>query len=355
MVELVPGVEGNGHKAMIRVIEGLRESGVELPPLIVTDEPDKPWRCSAARIPADVRRRSVVAVASDTDLLDAVRFEFGGAIRLPVSSLAMETACLAAAGAPAPETPMATRGVLNSVIAGAELVEGIGWSRSRFWRNHIGVRRLKKCLTELATRLGCTPVIIPGPILVVRDCEQEEIHRQLKSATAAGAHGLPSPPAIVPIARLLDVMDFEIDGGNGDEEPVTMPDPQGVLELPSGRRVGSWSFSRDLPNEGEVWNAVAEESSSSGSSWTIFLADGRVDTIIDSPVVAEQWVVKIPGWMGDHLCPGSPSGLLVERLAMDPDRTGRPLWVSNADAAAVRYLLRMPGPIWVDGPGVPVD
>jgi len=355
MVELVPASKGVGNQAMKRVIESLRKSGIELPPMVVTDETDNPWRCSAARIHADIRRRSVLAFASDTDLLDAVRFEFGGAIRLPVSTLAMETACLAAAGGLTPETPMATRGVLDSVLEAAERVEGVGWSRSRFWRNHLGVRCLKECLTEIATRLGCAPVIIPGPVLVVPDCEDEEIHQQLTSATGAGIRGIPSPPAIVPIARLLDAMDFEIDGGSGDAEPATLPDPQPVLELPSGRRVGSWSFSRDSPKVGEIWHAVADESTTSGSSWTLVHAEGPVDTIVDSPVVSDQWVVKTPGWMGDHLCPGSSAGLLLERLAMDPARAGRPLWVSNADAAAVRYLLGMPGPIWVDGPGVPAD
>jgi len=355
MVELVPASKGVGHQAMKRVIESLRKSGVELPPMVVTDETGNPWRLSAARIPADIRRRSVLAVASDTDLFDAVRFEFGGAIRLPVSSLAMEKACLAAAGGRMPETPMATRGVLDSVLEGAERVEGVGWSRSRFWRNHLGVRCLKGCLTEIATRLGRAPVIIPGPILVVPDCEDEELHRQLTSATGAGTRVIPYPPAIVPIARILDAMDFKIDGGSGYAEPVTTSEPQPVLELPSGCRVGSWSFSRVSPKAGEIWHAVAGESTSSGSSWSFVHAEGPVDTIIDSPVVSDQWVVKTPGWMGDHLCPGSPAGLLVEKLAMDPVRAGRPLWVSNADAAAVRYLLGMPGPIWVDGPGVPAD
>ncbi len=340
---------------MERVIEGLRENGVELPPMVFVDRPGDPWQHHAVRAPVEVRRRSVVVLASDAGLVEAIRFEFGGATRLPISSVAMELACIAAAGGPQSGLPAATRGVLESVIEDSDRVEGVGWSRPRFWRAHLGVRSLEDCLTRMAKRLGVAPVIVPGPILLVPDRDRDEVSRQLTVLAADENHSCPFPPIIVPIAPILDALDIKIGQADGDEGPMSSIDPQPVLELPSGRRVGAWSLAQNDPQVGEEWHANPVEITSSGSSWNLVHADGSQETVVDSPVVSDQWVVRIPGWIGDHLRPGSPAGLLVEALATDHVRAERPLWVSNVDAGAVRFLLSMPGPIWVDGPGVPSD
>ena len=69
--------------------------------------------------------------------------------------------------------------------------------------------------------------------------------------------------------------------------------------------------------------------------------------------IAGQSVIRAPGFVGAALRRGSPAGLLIEGLARHGSRAGRPIWVPSVDAEGVRFLLGLPGPIWVDGPGVP--
>jgi len=40
-------------------------------------------------------------------------------------------------------------------------------------------------------------------------------------------------------------------------------------------------------------------------------------------------------------------------LAEAAHRRGLPLWVPNVDSIALRFLLGLPGTLWVDGPAVP--
>lgn len=353
MVDLIPELDGVGHQAVTRVVEDLRARGVEMPAKIFTDRADDPWRVHAARAPVDLRRRSVIMLASSSSLIDAVRFEFGGAARLPVSSVSMESAFDAVTHGPPSGTPFATRGVMDSALGGAKRVAAVGWQRARFWRSHVGSRFLSGVLTDVAARLDRVPVIVPGPVLLVPDRERQRIREAIEE-TAAG-YGAIGPPSIVPIDPILSVLDIGVEGVAHDGAPRIFDSPQPVLELPSGRRVGTWSLAKDPPPGLHGWYASPERISASASSWTLEHPDGSLESVADSPFLSDQIAVKVPGWMSDHLCPGSPAGLLVEALAKDPGRFGRPLWVSNADAAAVRFLLGLPGPIWVDGPGVPVD
>ena len=353
MVEVVSASGGVGREAMQRVIEGLRGRGVALPEKIFVEHADDPWRIHAARTPVELRRRSVIVLSSSSSLLDAVRFEFGGAARLPVSSVSMESAFDAVTRGPRSGTPFATRGVVDSALGGAKRVAAVGWRRARFWRSHVGSRILSDVLTDVAARLSRVPVIVPGPVLLVPDRERQRIRDEIEE-TAAG-YGAIGPPSIVPIDPILSALDIGVEGVVDDGVPKIFDSPQPVLELPSGRRVGTWSLASDPPPGLRGWHASPERISASASSWTLAHPDGSLESVADSPFLSDQLVVKVPGWMSDHLCAGSPAGLLVEALAKDPGRFGRPLWVSNADTEAVRFLLGLPGPIWVDGPGVPVD
>ena len=353
MVELIPAANGVGREAIQRVIEGLCERGVEAPAMIFVDRADDPWRVHAARTSVDLRRRSVIVLASSSSLVDAVRFEFGGAARLPASSVSMESAFDAATRCPLSGTPIATRGVVDAALGGAKRVAAVGWRRARFWRSHVGTRVLSNYLADVAARLGCVPAVVPGPILLAPDRERAGIRDAIEE-TAAG-YATIAPPSIVPIDPILSALDIGVEGVAGDSATKTFDAPQPVLELPSGRRVGTWSLAGDPPPGLFGWFASPERISASASSWTLQHPDGSQGFVADSPALSDQLVVKVPGWMSDHLCPGSPAGRLVEALAEDPGRFGRPLWVSNADADGVRFLLGLPGPIWVDGPGVPVD
>ena len=63
--------------------------------------------------------------------------------------------------------------------------------------------------------------------------------------------------------------------------------------------------------------------------------------------------VRLPGWLARPLRPGNPAGLLAARIAEVAARRDLPLWIPGVDDAALRFVLGLPGTIWVDGPAVP--
>jgi hypothetical protein len=353
MVELIPDAEEIGHEAIHRVVESLGERGVEVPDLVFVEHSGESWRALAAGTPVERRRESVILLATGSSLLDAVRYEFGGAARIPVSSVSLAPAFEAAARGRRPGTPLATRGVVDSALGGAKRLGAVGWRRARFWRSHVGTRRLNRVLTDLALGLGCVPVILPGPVLLIPDRGRHEILSEIEKASRPD--GTIGPPSIVPIDPIVAAMDITVEGivDAGGPRPPERHLP--VLELPTGRRLGTWSLSGEPTQHGRGWSAFPERLSASSSSWTLEHLDGSIESLAESASMTGQRVIKVPGWISDHLCSGSPAGLLVEGLATDRAREGRPLWVSNVDADGVRFLLGLPGPIWVDGPGVPSD
>jgi hypothetical protein len=351
MVELIPSLEGVGREAVTRVIEGLEERGVTLPPLIMVEGSDGRWRTHAARVPVERRRRSVAAVTSVECALDAVRFEFGGAIRLPVSSVSLELACEAVERNPPGAIPLATPGVVEAVVAGAGCVIGVGWPLARFWRTQIGSPQLSDYLVAIATGLECVPVVVPGPTLVVADRAPVEIRTMIEDTAASGGYGYASPPSIVPLGTRLTALDIDAEAVEDETAAPADTGSRPVLDVLSGRRVGGWSLTRADRVTGPGWRALPDAT----SLWTLEHPDGSTEVVSEFPTTADQSVIKIPGWIGARVGPGSPSGIVVEAVAKDPVRNGQPLWISNADADAVRFLLGLPGPIWVDGPGVPAD
>jgi hypothetical protein len=69
--------------------------------------------------------------------------------------------------------------------------------------------------------------------------------------------------------------------------------------------------------------------------------------------VQDVMAVRLPGWLAHPLRPGSPAGLLAERIAEVAARRDLPLWIPGVDVDALRFVLGLPGTIWVDGPAVP--
>jgi len=130
-----------------------------------------------------------------------------------------------------------------------------------------------------------------------------------------------------------------------------------VYELPNGRLVGRWA-SEPGPEDRDVWVAVPVNISGPKCRWR--LSGGgttaEVDDVLevaDLTRIETAPAVRIPGSLTGNLRLGTPAGLLVQRLADAAARRGLPLWVPNVTTEALRFALRLPGAVWVDGPAVP--
>ena len=369
MVELLPPAPGLAHKAIENMLKALRKADTQLPPWVLVEDGGDAWQRHAGLLPVEDRRRSVIAASSEASLADAIRFQIGGATWLPVSTASLELACEAAAtGDRGKVAPMATRGVVEAALADATELSVVGWLPRSFWNRQVGSDRLSSWLSEIAGRIKCVPVILPGPVLVIVGCERAEIEAVWSDDGEVGSSLFSAPPTIIdllaadhPKNHRIEVEDV-LAGivGEGRGEPSHVDGSLPVLEIPSGLRVGCWSPSPRAKRRESGWLAVPAEQCHDGSCWILVREDGSSEIVVDSispsdQEVADQSVIRVPGWIGAELRRGSPAGLLVERLARHEARAGRPLWVPSVDAEGVRFLLGLPGPIWVDGPGVPGD
>jgi hypothetical protein len=368
MVELVPPGESRNHRVVKSVIETLLAGNTVLPPHVLIDDGDRSWQRYAAALPVEVRRRSALVTASEASLVDALSFEIGGAARLPVSTPSMEAACEAASILESLDVaPMATQGVLDALRGDLSELLVVGWRPQEFWRRQVGPIRQVRWLVEIAERLTVIPMILPGPILVVMDRSRAEIEAALGDAGGGpGFPSFPSPPTMVELSasnsgagdefRIDRILAVAAAGGHvaGGRPQLNHP----VLEIPSGRTVGQWSLKRGTVEVGSPWGASPRTQDRVGSCWEIISHDGSSEMIaestsLDSDDVAGQSLIRAPGFAGAALRRGSPAGLLIEGMACHSARAGRPIWVPSVDGEGVRLLLGLPGPIWVDGPGVP--
>ncbi len=363
MVFLAPPSESVAHRAIEKILETLGSDGHPLPPHVLVDDGFGTWRRYAALLPVEERRRSVAVVGSEACLIDAVRFEIGGAAWLPVSTASMEAACESAANARQVKiAPYATRGVVETVIAEAGELLAMGWWPFAFWNRQLGSTRLVARLTGVADRLGCPACVLPGPVLLVAGRNRSELEAAWSEELTRNGSLFPTPPAIVDLSAALDSADSSSPvervhaavvgqtGGAQDCSGIVLP----VREVPSGRRVGGWSPSTESQAPEAGWLATPVPD----GRWRLAGDDGASEIVADaiSPTNAvsqSQSVIRVPGWIGAELRFGSPAGLLVDQIARHAGRSGRPVWVPSVDAAGVHFLLTLPGPIWVDGPGVP--
>lgn len=367
MMEIVPPVENDRHQAVNSVFDNLGGAGVPLPRAVVIEDEEGSWRRFAAERPVEDRRRSVVAVSTSSALVDAIRLEIGGALWLPVSTPSMEAACEAVAGAGRQNpAPMATEGVLELAISQATELRLVAWLPRSFWNRQLGVGNLIARLAAVATRLRCPPVILERPALLVPDRSKAEIESALREISDAGPHSGCGSPAVTNVSNLMGCSEprariarelVELERQQG-AAPVSDVPPQPVHELPSGVRVGCWASVLDVDPDGSGWIAAPGEAVSLGHSWQLGTGRADYESIVDSVEVGaaqnrSKPVLRVPGWIAAGIRRGTPSALLIEWMARDPARDGRPIWVPNVDVESVQFLLTLPGPIWVDGPAVP--
>jgi len=367
MVRLAPPAERVAHRAIETILEKLLSDGQPLPSCVLVDDGAGEWRRHAALLPVEERRSTVVAALSEACLIDAVRFEIGGALWLPASLASMEIACESAAQARRPGTaPVATRGMVEAVIAEAERLSAVGWWPQPFWNSILGTRRPLDCLTGVADRLGRVACVLPGPVLLVADRDRLEIETARDEEVARDGSTVQVPPAIVDLSESLGSAHTKASVENvlasvfgemcGDVEASAVVLP--VFELPGGGRVGGWSSSPAARADGAGWLATPVEDDRVGGQWQLVGEGGSREIVADSisppdELPATQSVIRVPGRLGAELHFGSPAALLVEKAARDGRRAGRPVWVPNVDTVGVAFLLTLPGPIWVDGSGVP--
>lgn len=366
-MRILPGGADAAHQAVERLLDGVCDETVEPPSHAFVQCDEDQWQRHAACLPVVTRRASVLIASSDEELLDAVRLEIGGAARLPVSTHGLTLACEAAARASLDDAAcLATRALLEIVLAKGSDPLLVGWRPSAFWTNQVGSPRLIRALLGVARRLECIPAIVPGPFLVVTGCSFAEVEDAAVIGEDACGRPTPVAPAVIEVGELpngpdrvrVDVL-IEAAAAAGRAEVAVAMEGVRVLELPGGSSLGRWSLSGPVGTVADGWSAWPDPKVPDGSRW--FLSEGREDRVIG------EWnwsgdlssypdpVLRVPGWIGSTLRSGSPAALLVEGLAGGDGRAGRPLWVPGVDADGVRFLLSLPGPIWVDGPGVPTD
>lgn len=367
MVDLLPLTESVARRAIEKILETIPDQGVQLPPNVLIDDGRREWHRHAALLPVEVRRRSVIAAFSDAALLDAAGFELGGATLLPVSTPALKAACeIAASNDRLVCAPIATLGALEVMLRDAKELWVVGWRPQWFWHRQVGPTRLSGFLTDIASRLRCAPVLLPGPVLLIADRERAEIVAGCRDQHDAGASGCPVAPTVWDAtevlqesdsgARVEGVLSGKIEDGRGEDERTVSAFP--VLDLSTGRPVGCWSPSAGIAETSSGFTAFPPDGRTQIGIWDFMDENGSRHVLVETTSLLDQerssqTVIRVPGFIGAELRPGSPAGLLVERLAHDERRVGRPLWVPSVDNLAVRFLLRLPGPIWVDGPGVP--
>jgi len=343
------------------VIAGALAGGAPKPSWVVVDDGDRAWVAEVAGRPAAQRVRGVVAAASADAVAMAQRLGVGGAMWLPPSSLAAMEAFEAAAAAapPALEFDPAVVETLGTDTA----IRIVSFADRGFWRVQLSDRALAVLLTELAFAVGAPAAIVPWPALLLSDrlsVAVSEAWRELASSSGGAVPGLIATGLTVgPMGEggvlqgayraLVDgVLKVEAAGSIG---------PQPVYELPQGRRVGWWTWEEDqAPSEG--WLAAPAEVGKDRCRWE--LEDegtpGIVEEVLSATEVAEvegAAAIRAPGWACGGLRPGTPAGLLVTRLAEEAARRGLPLWIPNLDDDGLRFVLGLPGTLWVDGPAVP--
>ncbi len=344
------------------VLERAVAGGAPAPAWAAAEDPGGAWIRAAAGLPPAERRRGVVGVANVEALVVAARLGVGGALWLP-PSLAGGVGALAAAAAAEAARDCTDSGLIDLVACGAGQLVAVSWVNAPFWRQQLGEREMALLLAELAEGLGVLPAVLPWPALLLprgpTEAEIEAAWRRLTADCHVLSQGVEQVPCDLQASR-GEVVAAAVRSLAERHTPLADPAlwgfPRPVHELPSGRRVGWWSPVAGAVAAGEgEWVAASEEATDAGYRWRLRARDGTERMVLDGfgGMAAQGAALRVPGWIVGGLSAGSPAGLLVERLATVALRHGLPLWVPNLRSGSLRFLLRLPGTLWVDGAEVP--
>jgi hypothetical protein len=360
MVDLFPAPSDEIRNGLYSVIAGTLAGGAPGPSWVAVDDGSGSWLVEASTRTPTERTGGVVAASSEDALVKAQLLGIGGAMWLPPSSLGAMDAFSSAASAKA---PVAFDAAALEILEGCSAIQVVSVVDRRFWRTQVGDRALENLTTELAVALSAPAVILRWPALVVADRDPGEI-------VTAWEELISKREAIGPSIKVLSLAREALEGGLLDgayaalagssattESPGQVP-PQPIHELPNGRRVGWWLIRNDQTPEEEGWVATPVEAGAARCRWQLEGPEfsGTVVEVLGSEnvvCVEEAVAVRVPGWASRDVRPGSPAGLLVTRIAEAASRRGLPLWIPNVDQEGLRFVLGLPGAIWVDGPAVP--
>jgi hypothetical protein len=363
-MDITPQEAEELERPLRNVVERAVENGAPETPWIVTDSAEDTWFAAAASRSSFERARGVCAATREESLLRAHRLGFGGAAWLPASTQGMECALRAAAVMRVPDMGCCELSALEMCGGQSGALWAISFSHRTFWIEHHGPRTLSEALVELARRLGVAPLVVLWPALLVELNEAGVIRETWAELVSERpnlpSHGLlvtklpPSPYGI--LARVTDALRAaEI------EEPsmASLGSPsRPVCALPTGELVARWSPGRPLETSSSVATASPEIDRGGGWRWRIASTSDEEIVVPEAELPSrlsgdQQGIVKLPGRLTQELRPGSPAALLVQAFADASRRTGFTLWISNVDTVALKFLLRLGVPLWVDGPAVP--
>ncbi len=357
MVELVPPPPEALRIALESVLEGVIGAGATAPGWVAVDDGSGAWVARCAASSPTERARGVLAAATDEALVTGKRLGIGGAMMVPPSTLGARKALEAAASAAAP-TGVIDPDLIATLKGGAGLCI-VGFADRAFWRSQLGDRALLTLLGDLAAALDAAPATVPWPALAIAGRDRGDIERAWDGLVAgSGADGA---------SLIVTDCEWPEDGDRlraiskllisaEDVLAARAVRPQPVHELPSGHSLGWWA-PRAAATPPTGWLATPVETTRSGRGWVLAGGEGGAvaEVLLSAEVeaVVEERAVRAPGWVTIGLRSGTPAGLLVQRLAGSAARRGLPLWVPNLDSEALRFVLSLPGTLWVDGPAVP--
>lgn len=358
MVRLLPPTQEHGGLGLHEVLAGALDHGADEPAWIAVDDGSRQWLPLVAACPASERRNGVLLASDDAALLAAHRLGVGGAAIMPVSTPGLVDAFGAASNeSPA---PICVETGVTELFDRVSDLKVVSFSNRAFWRAQLGDRILSRLLAELAIGLRTPPAVLPWPALIVADRSHNDIAEAWKPL-AAGA-GRPANDLVVSevapgnrgvAAAVYTTLLEKVEHIRAVKTVSVEP----IYELPSGRRIGWWA-SEAGPKQPEGWVATPAEIVGSRCRWQLE-GGPKKSTVEDVFEGAEieglrgAAAVRVPGLLTANLHPGTPAGLLVQRLADAAARLGSPIWVPNVDTEALRFALRLPGTVWVDGPAVP--
>ncbi len=364
MIRVLSAAAAGPTDSLVGVVERAVADGCAEPAWLAVEDPGGVWIRAVAALPAAERPARRGRRRNRGGLVAAARLDVGGALWLPPSLAgavnALEATAAVEAGRAFPDLPLAEL----VAPASGELV-AVGWANRRFWRHQVGEQEMALLLAALAEALGVVPAVLPWPALILEaggptGSEIDAAWRRLTSERRVLSEGVeciacgrPQDPGDS-VAAATRALAADRTGCRPDPSAWGFPRP--VHELPSGRRVGWWAPAACAAVAGgEEWTAVPGEATAVGFRWLLQGPGGLPMAAADTlgTVTGPAAAARVPGWIVAGLGAGRPAGLLVERLASAAQRLGVPLWVPNVGAGALRYLLRLPGTLWVDGAAVP--